>query len=98
MLGTRDCDVAVVEVDTPRATVQLPRRLTTQRYAYISSLVWTRDGSAVIYEALGPSNFGFWRVTIDGDHAPERIEIERARPQMLRDARLNSWYVLRRRS
>jgi hypothetical protein len=38
-------------------------------------LAWTRDGTAVIYDATGPtSNFGFWRVTIDGNHAPERIE------------------------
>ena len=31
MTGTRDCDVALVELDKSRATAQPPRRLTTQR-------------------------------------------------------------------
>jgi serine/threonine protein kinase/dipeptidyl aminopeptidase/acylaminoacyl peptidase len=74
-VGMRDCDVAVVELDASRAIAQPSRRLTSQQYAYIYSLAWTRDGSAVIYEAAGRTSlFGFWRVTIDGDHAPERIE------------------------
>ena len=72
MFGMRDCDVALVEVDTSRATAQRPRQR-TQRSSYIYSLAWTRDGSAIIYAAEGqlPS---LWRVTIDGNRAPERIE------------------------
>ena len=53
MAGMRDCDVAVVELDMSRATAQPPRRLTTQRSTYIYSLAWTRDGSAIIYDAVG---------------------------------------------
>jgi Tol biopolymer transport system component len=52
-----------------------PFRLTSQRSLYIYSLAWTRDGSAIIYGAVdktSPSRL--WRVTVDGDHAPERIE------------------------
>ena len=53
LFGVRDCDVALVEVDTSRATAQRPRQLTTQRSSYIHSLAWTRDGSAIIYAAEG---------------------------------------------
>jgi Tol biopolymer transport system component len=73
--GMRDCDVALVAVDLSRGTAQPARRLTSQRSLYIYSLAWTRDGSAIIYGAVdktSPSRL--WRVTVDGDHAPERIE------------------------
>jgi Tol biopolymer transport system component len=74
MVGMRDCDVAVIELDTSRATAQPPRRVTTQRFLNIYSLAWTRDGSAIIYAANAQSSLSsLWRVTIDGDHAPERI-------------------------
>ena len=73
MTGTQDCDVALVELDMSRATAQPPRRLTTQRSWYISSLAWARDGSAIIYAVEAPS-FSLWRVTIDGNRAPERVE------------------------
>ena len=56
MAGMRDCDVALVELDMSRATAQPPRRLTTQRYAYIHSLTWTRDGSAIIYDCRRASS------------------------------------------
>ena len=69
--GMRDCDVALVELDISRATAQPPRRLTTQRSGHIHSLAWTRDGSAIIYDALGQdANFSLWRVTIDGSRRP----------------------------
>jgi Tol biopolymer transport system component len=75
MTGTRDCDVALVELEMSRATAQPPHRLTTQRYGYIHSLTWTRDGSTIIYDAFGQTlSPGLWRVTIDGNRAPERIE------------------------
>jgi eukaryotic-like serine/threonine-protein kinase len=75
MVGTRDCDVALVDLDTSRATAQRPRLLTTQRSDFISSVAWTRDGSAIIYDAsLQTFPSSLWRVTIDGNRAPERIE------------------------
>ncbi len=38
-------------------------------------MAWTRDGSAIIYAgATQTSISGLWRVTVDGNHAPERIE------------------------
>jgi Tol biopolymer transport system component len=70
-----DCDVALIELDTSRAAAQRPRRLTTQRSLYMSSVAWTRDGSAIIYAAATLTSLSsLWRVTVDGDHAPERIE------------------------
>jgi eukaryotic-like serine/threonine-protein kinase len=74
MAGMRDCDVALVAVDLSRGTAQPPRRLTSQRLFYIYSLAWTRDGSAIIYAAVGDSLSSLWRVPIDGHGAPERIE------------------------
>ena len=76
MAGMRDCNVALVAVDLSRGTAQPPRRLTSQRSLYIYSLAWTRDGSAIIYAAIGGlvSLSSLWRVTIDGNRAPERIE------------------------
>ena len=76
MAGMRDCDVALVAVDLSRGTAQPPRRLTPQRSLYIDSLAWTRDGSAIIYAAVGGRSLlsSLWRVTIDGNRAPERIE------------------------
>ncbi len=78
LAGMRDCDVALVEVDTSHATAQRPRRLTTQRSNYIYSVAWTRDGSAIVYAVLERTDWqslsGLWRVTIEGNRAPERIE------------------------
>jgi eukaryotic-like serine/threonine-protein kinase len=70
IVGMRDCDVALVEVDLFRGTAQRSRRLTAQRSSYIYSLAWTRDGSTIVYAA----DSSLWRVSIDGDHAPERIQ------------------------
>ena len=73
--GTRDCDVALVEVDVSRGMAQPPRRLTTQRHGYIHSLTWTRDGSTIVYDAVGQTpGHALWRVAIDGNRASERIE------------------------
>ena len=78
MAGMRDCNVALVAVDLSRGTAQPPRRLTSQRFLHIYSLAWTRDGSAIIYAAVTTvpvfSVSSLWRVTIDGNRAPERIE------------------------
>ena len=75
MAGMRDCSVALVAVDLSRGTAQPPRRLTSQRPSSISSLTWTRDGSSIIYAAAGGGSFSrLWRVSIDGNRAPERIE------------------------
>jgi eukaryotic-like serine/threonine-protein kinase len=74
MLGMRDCNVTLVAVDLSRGTAQPPRRLTSHRSVYIDSLAWTRDGSAIIYAAGVDSLSSLWRVSVDGNRAPERIE------------------------
>lgn len=75
LTGTRNCDVALLELDLSRATAQPPRRVTTQRYGHIHSLTWSRDGSTIIYDAVQHNFFpALWRVTSDGSRAPERIE------------------------
>jgi eukaryotic-like serine/threonine-protein kinase len=80
LTGTGDCHVALVAVDVSRAAAQAPRRLTTQRSLYVYSLAWTRDGKSIIYDAPGQTSVSeLWRVPVEGDHAPERIE-EAGRP------------------
>jgi Tol biopolymer transport system component len=50
-----------------------------QRAALITSLTWTRNGSAVLYaatmEGLEWSEIYLWRVGVDGTHPPERLEV-----------------------
>jgi Tol biopolymer transport system component/DNA-binding winged helix-turn-helix (wHTH) protein len=70
------CEIHLVEVDGARVT-SVPRRLTSQ-IPFISSVSWTRDGSAVIYAGEDQWAGGvetLWRVGADGTHAPERIEL-----------------------
>ena len=70
------CEIHLVEVDDARAT-STPRRLTNQT-PFISSVSWTRDGTGVIFsgeDQLAGALQTLFRVSADGTHPPERIEI-----------------------
>ena len=42
----------------------------------ITALVWTRDGHSVVYSSTSVPQLPYlWRVTVDGNHPPERIEV-----------------------
>jgi Tol biopolymer transport system component/serine/threonine protein kinase len=71
------CDIFLLELNPVRPLSASPRQLTTQRSRVIDSLGWTRDGSAVLYSAigLGSTQFYLWRVGVDGSHPPERLEV-----------------------
>jgi len=67
------CDVDVVDLgpdDMPKGTARrLTRRIVMPRFG----LAWTRDSASVVYADLIDTRL--WRVRIQGDRPPERIEI-----------------------
>ena len=69
------CDVYVLDLDRALAPTSSPRRLTRSAVYLLGSLAWTRDGRSVIYFALDPVITYLWRVAVDGNHPPERIEV-----------------------
>ena len=69
------CDVYVLDLDRALAPMSSPRRLTRSAVFLLGSLAWTRDGRSVIYNSLDPLITYLWRVAVDGNHAPERIEV-----------------------
>ena len=72
---TFGCDVYVLDLDRTLAPMSSPRRLTRSAVFLLGSLAWTRDGRSVIYNSLDPLITYLWRVTADGNHAPERVEV-----------------------
>jgi serine/threonine protein kinase len=66
------CYVDVVELGPGYAPKEAARRL-TQRVIWPLGLAWTRDGASVVY---GDQLSGrLWRVSIQGDAPPARVEI-----------------------
>ena len=65
----------VLDLDRALAPMPSPRRLTRSAVFLLGSLAWTRDGRSVIYNSLDPLITYLWRVTADGNHPPERIEV-----------------------
>ena len=64
------CHLFVVELAADLAPKGAARRL-TQQPVQITGLAWARDGRSVIYD----DGAELWRIGIEGDHSPERIEI-----------------------
>ena len=71
------CDVQVVDLDSSFSPVGPSRPLTGRLRLYVSGLAWTRDGSSIVFNAeddILMLNY-LWRVGVDGQHPPERIEV-----------------------
>ena len=74
--GLLGCDVYVLEMDAALAPTSSPRRLTRSAVPVIGSLAWTRDGRSVIYNAQAAVLLRYlWRVPVEGNQPPERIEV-----------------------
>jgi serine/threonine protein kinase len=70
------CDVSLIELNAAATAVLERRQLTQQRSVLVSSLAWTRDGTALIYSRFTqPWLSHLWRVGADSGRPPERIEI-----------------------
>jgi Tol biopolymer transport system component len=69
------CDVYVLELDAELGPAGPPRRLTRQNVA-VQFLGWTRDGDSIVYNTLeGAYLLHLWRVGLQGDRPPQRIEL-----------------------
>ena len=71
-----DCHVQVVDLDSAFAAVGSPRRLTGPTLRWAEAVVtWSRDGQFVIFNAEEVQLNYLWRVEVDGEQPPERIEM-----------------------
>ena len=69
------CDVHVVELGPGSVPTGPSRRLTRQGFR-IFGLAWARDGASIVYDTeSGPYTFHLWRVGVEGDRPPERLEV-----------------------
>jgi Tol biopolymer transport system component len=69
------CDVMVVDLDGERRAAGEPRRLTSMAID-MSGLAWARGGKELVYGAgSAPYVHYLWRVTVDGNRPPERVEV-----------------------
>jgi hypothetical protein len=65
-----------VELNAAQTPSARARRQTMQQSAYIDSIGWTRDASAVVYSAAVTPQTGYlWRVSVDGTRPPALIEV-----------------------
>lgn len=72
------CHVQVQDLDAALSPVGSPRRLTREPAWTVDGLVWTRDGTAVIYAAYSArqgSPVHLWRVDAGAARPPERLEV-----------------------
>jgi Tol biopolymer transport system component len=71
-----NCDLYLLELDGAMAPLGPARRLTTQAAYTINGIAWTRDGLSIIYTSQFTLNHTYlWRIAIEGNRAPERVEI-----------------------
>ena len=76
-----------------------PVRITDQRYAWVTGIAWSADGSDIVYGAGGLVSEHLWRVPVSGRRPPKHVSfalpavaspaIARSRPRMA-----DSWRVL----
>ena len=71
------CQVQVLDLDSSYSPVGSSRPLTGRLRMYVSGLAWTSDGKSIVFNAeddiLQVSYL--WRVGVDGQRPPERIEL-----------------------
>jgi Tol biopolymer transport system component/DNA-binding winged helix-turn-helix (wHTH) protein len=69
------CHVNVLDVDATFAAIGSPRQVTQIPDTTILGLAWSSDGESLIYGAEDRSIDYLWRVRVDGQQSPERIEM-----------------------
>jgi len=69
------CHVNVLDLDSTFAAAGTPRQVTQVPDTTIMGLTWTRDGQSVIYGADELGIDYLWRIGVDGQRPPERIEM-----------------------
>ena len=74
-IGGTSCHINVVPVDAGFVPVGSPRRVPHVPQTSILGLTWSGDGKSLIFGAADLSVQYLWRVEVDGNRPPERIEI-----------------------
>ena len=74
-LGGTACHINVVDVDAGFVPVGSPRQVLNVPVTSILGLAWSGDGKSLIFGATDVSFQYLWRVEVDGNHSPERIEV-----------------------
>ena len=69
------CDIQLLELGADYAPAAPTRRLTSQA-VQMHGATWTRDGRSLVYGTeTAHGSFYLWRVPVDGNRAPERLEL-----------------------
>jgi Tol biopolymer transport system component len=42
---------------------------------FIGGVAWSRDGRSILFDGVGPGDRGLWRVAVQGNSSPERLEL-----------------------
>ena len=74
-IGGTSCHINVVAVDAGFVPVGAPRQVPHVPQRSIMGLAWSGDGKSLIFGAADLSFQYLWRVEVDGNRPPERIEI-----------------------
>jgi Tol biopolymer transport system component/DNA-binding winged helix-turn-helix (wHTH) protein len=74
-IGGTSCHINVVAVDAGFIPVGSPRQVPHVPPTSIMGLAWSGDGKSLIFGAADFSFQYLWRVGVDGDRPPDRIEI-----------------------
>jgi len=69
------CAVDLLELDAAYAVTGPPRRLTRDLFFSSGGLTWSRDGRSLIYAAAEARLSYLWRVGIEANQAPQRLEV-----------------------
>jgi Tol biopolymer transport system component len=70
------CYIEVLDLDAALVPTGPSRRLTPKSFNLVRRLTWARDGKSVIFDnESGYAAFYLWRVGVDGQRPPERIEV-----------------------
>jgi eukaryotic-like serine/threonine-protein kinase len=85
--SSQGCQVRLVDVDQGYVPRSAPRRLPVGPMSTVGALTWDRDGKSIVFwghltkpgteQSGDPYEFAdhLWRISPDGVHAPERIEV-----------------------
>lgn len=69
--SSHGCNVMLLDVDETYVPRGATRRLTTSAMGGVGAIAWSRDGRVIVFSAEG----NLWRVSLDGERGPERIEV-----------------------
>ena len=73
-LTRRVCAVNVIELTADYSPAGPPRRLATES-GWQRTVAWSRDGRSIIYDTIARGRWELWRVSLENDARPERLEV-----------------------